>query len=104
MKSTVSFGAIACRSGPVLHKNSRAKFKGDAKGLCRVGLLLASEELILLLHLLHAEARGSVLVRLTLLLCGPILHPGSLTENIQIPAEDKSVVNAPEFDICDMLL
>lgn len=56
--------------------------------LC-VQLLLASKELILLLHLLHAEAGLSVLLRLALCLCGPILHPGSLTENILIPAEAK---------------
>lgn len=61
--------------------------------LC-VRLLLASKELILLLHLLHAEAGLSVLLRLALCLCGPILHPGSLTENILVPAEakDESVV------------
>lgn len=61
--------------------------------LC-VRLLLASKELILLLHLLHAEAGLYVLLRLALCLCGPILHPGSLTENILIPAEakDESVV------------
>lgn len=70
----------------------RTKYR--PKGLFCVRLLLASKELILLLHLLHAEAGGSVLLRLTLRLCGPILNPGSLTENILIPAEagDKSVV------------
>lgn len=59
-----------------------------------VGLLLASKEEILLLHLLHAEAGLRVLFGLTLLLCGPVLHPGSLTQNILKPAEvkGKSVV------------
>lgn len=78
----------------VLHKNNGAKYKDNATGLPFFRLLLASKKQILLLHLLHAEAGESVLLGLTLLLCGPILHPGSLAENILIPAEaeDNSVV------------
>lgn len=58
-----------------------------------VRLLLAPKELILLLHLLHAQAGGSVLLRLTLRICGPVLNPGPLTENVLKPADagDKSV-------------
>lgn len=70
------------------------KKRQSARNVVCVRLLLAPKELILLLHLLHAQAGGSVLLGLTLRTCGPVLNPGLLTENVLKPADagDKSVV------------
>lgn len=69
------------------------KKRHSARNVVCVRLLLAPKELILLLHLLHAQAGRPVLLGLTFLICGPVLNPGPLTENVLKPADagDKSV-------------
>lgn len=79
----------------VPHENKgKLKKTKSVENTVRVLLLFASEEQILLLHLLHAEAGGPVLLGLTLLLCGPVLHPGPLTQDVLEPAEGVAQVGA----------
>lgn len=78
-----------------LHKKSNALFMQNKKQfkiniwLISRSLLLTSKKRVLLLHLLQTLAGGPVFCILTLLFCGPVLHPGTLTKYILKPENTK---------------